>query len=960
MALPNKNDKVYNTKKLSKFFAISSILLLISLVWAVLEDYDRPWKKYFRQNQKIQEVIGTVRLSAAQKAIDQSKLSSLEKQRDQVHEQMKEITKEVDERISKLEAIHYKKNQVFQFENAQFSALEFDLNTALYKQKPKAQKLKQKHAALRTKVEKLRDEAYVAEQNLEAARETRKDILSKESSLSASLTAMNAEIEKQQKIITANEASILNIARNAPLVDFVVPTVKIQQVVLPDLFVNYHFNKVPRVDRCMTCHATIDKKGFEDFPQPFTSHPNLELFLASDTKHPMSKVGCTVCHSGQGHSVDFSLAGHSPKNKKQEEVWKQKYAFYRDHHLETPMLPTSMTEGRCIQCHAQQTNLEGAPNLNAGMDIIERVGCWGCHKVKGHFEELYKTSKKGPSLKKVASKVSRDWAAKWLWDPKSYNPSTTMPAFYKVHNNSDKASLARSAVEVDAIINYLFDKSQSYAPLDYPSNLQADVNKGKELVGTVGCLGCHASNDFVRVNPKKGEVGHRDERVPMFGPELNQIGSKVTKEWLYSWLKAPRHYWPGTKMPDMRLTEQEAVDVAAYLLTKRNLAFEQSPLPKASEKVRDQVLMQYFSKKMSLDSAGEKIAAMSVKDKRDWLGEKMITHLGCAGCHAIAGHENDAQIGAELTYEGSKDISKFAFDHVHVEHTRHDWILAKVRTPRIFDIGMRRDYDSKTRMPHFGFDRKQAEAVATVVVGWQKNEVAKEAIFPVDGRMEKVIAGHKELRQKNCLGCHVVENRGGEILAHYQDDPSSGPPNLNWQGAKTKGPWLYSFFKKPEMIRPWLNVRMPSFHMNEEQSATLIDYFAAYDKIHHTQYSSGYKVLTADERRQAEGLITEQGCLSCHAVRKPGEEVEAAAPHFTTVAKRLKPGFVTEWLKRPDQIMPGTRMPALWPLEDDSDPNSKRIALPGYFNDDAEKQIEAVKDYLYQYSNKDEARIQSR
>ena len=42
-------------------------------------------------------------------------------------------------------------------------------------------------------------------------------------------------------------------------------------------------------------------------------------------------------------------------------------------------------------------------------------------------------------------------------------------------------------------------------------------------------------------------------------------------------------------------------------------------------------------------------------------------------------------------------------------------------------------------------------------------------------------------------------------------------------------------------------------------------------------------------------------------------------------------------------------MPTLWPLMDEEDPKSARIAVPGYFGDDAKKQIEAMRNYLYQY-----------
>src|SRR5207244_4091872 len=54
-----------------------------------------------------------------------------------------------------------------------------------------------------------------------------------------------------------------NLILNLPMLDFVNPTLKIDQVVLPDLFVDVNYMHVPRVDRCMTCHRAIDNPGFE-------------------------------------------------------------------------------------------------------------------------------------------------------------------------------------------------------------------------------------------------------------------------------------------------------------------------------------------------------------------------------------------------------------------------------------------------------------------------------------------------------------------------------------------------------------------------------------------------------------------------------------------------------------------------------------------------------------------------
>ena len=49
---------------------------------------------------------------------------------------------------------------------------------------------------------------------------------------------------------------------NAPLLDFLAPTIKIQQLILPNIVDDVNFKTVSKMDRCMTCHLSIDRKGY--------------------------------------------------------------------------------------------------------------------------------------------------------------------------------------------------------------------------------------------------------------------------------------------------------------------------------------------------------------------------------------------------------------------------------------------------------------------------------------------------------------------------------------------------------------------------------------------------------------------------------------------------------------------------------------------------------------------------
>jgi cbb3-type cytochrome oxidase cytochrome c subunit len=953
MADKDKQDTVYDTRTLSKWFALGSIVLLIVTVWASIQDYARPWKVYQRQYQAISAAVGERKLMQAEKAMSQSKLQELEKQIADAQAGMALVTKDVDKKIAKIQDRLYIATSKYQIAKGELDAHNYVLEHAVEKTPAKVAKIKADFDKEKAHVGELRLIQEQLEIALAQAEADKRDILSTEKKATEELSKLLFQQNALKKQIAANEASIGNLARNAPIVDFVAPTIKVNQIILDGLYDDYFFNKVQRVDRCMTCHVTADKAGFEDYPQPFKTHPKLHLIVGADSPHPVEKMGCTVCHAGAPGSVDFNHAAHTPRNEEQALEWEEKYHFHYNAHVKTPMIPLQLTEGRCIQCHAKEVQLKDAPTFNAGMRLIERYGCYNCHKFGGHFDQLSKERKSGPSLQHLASKLNQDWVRKWLWDPKSFRPSTLMPAFWQTHNNSDPDSLERGKVEVDAIAHFIFKKSKPYEPIKLASGAQGDIERGKAIVGSVGCLGCHASADFPRTNPEDPTaLGWKDPRVPMFGPELNQMGSKVSAAWLESWLINPKHYWEGTMMPSMKLKEQEAKDVAAYLLSKKNSDFDQARVPKPKDEVRDAVTLEFLKGQMATNDANVKLASMSLEDKRSYLGEKLVSHYGCYACHAIDGFEKAPNIGAELTLEGSKDVSKFDFGNVHLVKTqREQWIYTKIRTPRIWDVGKNRDFQGKVRMPHFGMGHEQAEAITAIVIGYEIDKVDDGKKHKIDGRWESIIAGHRIVNRQNCVGCHGIELQGGHVLAHYED-PSEGPPNLNTQGRKTQSDWLFSYLKNTDvMIRPWVKARMPQFGFDDATAVAITRYFAAVDNAQYPSFASRKgNPLTAEEQQQAVKLMDQLVCLSCHGVRKPGEDVASAAPHFANVKHRLQSDWIAHhWLPDPAGIMPGTRMPQNWPLNDPEDVSQGNLAIPGYFGDDAKTQMEKVTDYLMVY-----------
>ena len=66
------------------------------------------------------------------------------------------------------------------------------------------------------------------------------------------------------------------------------------------------------------------------------------------------------------------------------------------------------------------------------MRIVESLGCWGCHRIDGL--EKQGLPKVGPSLEKVAAKVTREWTTRWVMNPASFRANTKMPTFFYLEN----------------------------------------------------------------------------------------------------------------------------------------------------------------------------------------------------------------------------------------------------------------------------------------------------------------------------------------------------------------------------------------------------------------------------------------------------------------------------------------------------------------------------------------------
>jgi cytochrome c2 len=959
-------DMARRTETLNVVFAVSSIgLLLISslMIWA---DYDREWKGYQKEfnkrevaltEEQIREVLGKVGADR-QKALQ----AEIEAGQREIASHRAEIRR-AEAAVEKAHGNWYGIDQDYRFTKAIIDVARYDYDEAHHshaRNEPALLKnlrdLEARWEGLRVKREAAEAEEKQAKDHLAELEKTKLDAEKKQKELFAERDRLEERLHKIQP-------GFVSFVRNLPILDLANPSLKISQLMPTGLVEDVNFTTTPKVDRCTTCHVGIDKKGFENAPQPFTTHPNLDFYLRGG--HPMEKIGCTVCHLGRGRATSFRNAAHVPFDEKQEEAW-GKYTHSRKYHelesWDAQMMAKGYTESQCLKCHQGTVELPKAERLGTGVFLIERYGCFGCHKIKG-WEGLRKV---GPDLAKITSKTNEEWIFRWIKEPKAFRP-TRMPQFWDVRVQETDAQKARNNVEANAVTAYLVGRAAREAYSDPP---KGDLEAGRKTFESVGCLACHRVGDDHRgIEPTALPDG---KAVPIdaaayrtFGPNLDGTGSKVTAGWLYAWIRNPKGYWHDTRMPSLRLSEPEAANITAYLMSLKNEAFTSRPRPALDSEIRDRIILkEYLLAQFTESEAKAKLGAMDDRQRTLFLGEKTIGRYGCFGCHTIPGFEKASPVGVELTEEGSKLVERldFGFEEETIAHTLPAWVHRKLMEPRVFDRDKDKRPEEWLRMPKFHLRDEEADLVVTAVLSLTKEQVPLSAQKQLSADEKYIQVGQRLVRNYNCQGCHVIGAKGGTIRAVIQSgleatgiDPDQAriqtialsPPLLYndqakiGEGARVQTSWLHGFLKDPSnKIRPWLNVRMPTFGFGDEDVNTVTRYFATMDKV---AYPFEPKPeIEPSALAAGKDLFAKWQCVKCHVVagKLPNQEPANMAPDLARVPERLRADWIAQWLSDPGKIQPGTRMPANFPV------NPSENAYPEILGGDQKMQIAAVRAYL--------------
>jgi mono/diheme cytochrome c family protein len=399
-------------------------------------------------------------------------------------------------------------------------------------------------------------------------------------------------------------------------------------------------------------------------------------------------------------------------------------------------------------------------------------------------------------------------------------------------------------------------------------------------------MACHVVGEkLVNIKPPAQLVKYMDDwgyrRFRSQGPQLDGTGSKTTVNWIYAWVKDPKQYHPKTKMPNLRLSDQEAADVAQYLAGLHNNATDKEAVPAIDPRKLDDVTLEYLEVTLPHAVATNKLAKADVDDAIEpyFVDEETLAY-----------YQEPARLAREEAQQAA----------------------LKKKAEEEFDDAA----------------GKQAEQLAAQIAKVKANmQAARQKVAGMGSEQKKnVYVGSKLVSRYGCFACHNVrgfENAKpiGTELSEWGSKPIDKLDFGLIEIEKTRGAWIHQKPKAPRVFdvgrigvtrKPQELLKMPKFNLTDEQI----------DQIMTVVTGMTDEKLTAKEPQQltpadfqverGRWMVKELNCQGCHLVEGHGWALRATGipsgmeppmlsgtPTQLRQGQRTQPDWLFDFLKSP-------------------------------------------------------------
>ena len=118
-------------------------------------------------------------------------------------------------------------------------------------------------------------------------------------------------------------------------------------------------------------------------------------------------------------------------------------------------------------------------------------------------------------------------------------------------------------------------------------------------------------------------------------------------------------------------------------------------------------------------------------------------------------------------------------------------------------------------MPDFHFNEVENERLQTAIMSFQRDVQPASALPARTAKRDYTVQRPRAGAPAELRRLPRDRRRWRRLPNASSSDPTLAPPLLTPEGAKVQPDWLYAFLQAPITIRPWLDVRMPTFGLDD-------------------------------------------------------------------------------------------------------------------------------------------------
>ena len=482
---------------------------------------------------------------------------------------------------------------------------------------------------------------------------------------------------------------------------------------------------------------------------------------------------------------------------------------------------------------------ESATGVSSGLLLYNELQCAACHGPISAAQSAF-PPRTAPNLHGAGERIRFDYLQAFIAAPHAVKPGATMPDLLAGENK---------AAAAEALAHFLLSLGGPFQE-DAEAPPEAELERGKHLFHTVGCVACHEPAQPPDTNhtddPFADESLVETPAIAFPSTPLPDLASKTSATALAAFLQNPEHARPGGRMPNMTLTESEAAAIARWLQSTTTDAAVQSRI--GVPPVHDPAKAEH--------------------------GRALFQSLGCAACHQLEGI-----------------ASNLAAPPLNTSANWSGGCLAESPSPAV---------------PRFDLSPAQRSTLIDL-----KNQSDTPAPTAADTINHTLLALNCYACHERDGRGGPEPGRAAyftETEALDLGDEGRLPPGLTSVGAKLTPEWLHDILTDTGRIRPYMATRMP--HFPAEHVAPLAEALLEVDRdpnplpVDVSGLEHHHRNMYGRELMGVNGL----GCVTCHDL-DGHRSLGIPAVDLANVPRRLQPEWFMKYMLDPASLRPQTRMP---------------------------------------------------